>query len=170
MADGLEIRIDLEENLSAALGRAITAGADLTPAMKEIANHLEATTKRRFDQEQAPDGTPWKPSKRAIEKGSRTLTDRGYLKASIGSDWGRDYAAAGPERSGAAAIYAAIHQFGGTIKPKKAQALSFGGRVYSKVVLPARPYLGFDEVNRDRIVEVLTDHLRSAFGVTGGES
>lgn len=41
--------------------------------------------------------------------------------------------------------YAAIHEFGGTIKPKKAKKLRFeiDGEVFfvDKVVMPARPYL-----------------------------
>lgn len=162
MAGGLEIRIDLEENLSDALGRAITAGTDMTPVMQAIANHLAASTKLRFDREAGPSGTPWKPSRRATEDGGKTLTEHGDLKDSIRPDWGKDYAAAGPERSAGAAIYAAIHQFGGTIRPRKAAALSFGGKVFSKVVIPARPYLGVDEADRDHIAEVLREHILGA--------
>jgi len=163
MAGGIEIRIELEENVSAALGRAIVAGTDLTPAMQQIANRLAAATRLRFENERGPDGKPWRPSRRAIEDGGQTLTDRGDLKGSIRPDWGPDYAAAGPERSGGAAIYAAIHQFGGKITPRKGKALSFGGKLFASVTMPARPYLGFDEADRSAIVGILSDHLGDAF-------
>lgn len=162
MSTGIAIDFQFEENVSAALGRLIAAGIDMTPAMQEIANHLAATTRLRFETETGPDGKRWKPSQRAIEDGGQTLTLSGDLRGSIAADWGPDYAAAGPERSGGAAIYAAIHQLGGIIRPKVKQALSFGGRVVAQVVMPKREYLGFDDVNRRTIVEILTDYLGAA--------
>jgi phage virion morphogenesis protein len=165
---GLVISLELEENISAALGRTIAAGADLTPAMQDIANHLALTTSKRFEDERGPDGKPWKPSKRVLDNpGEKTLQLSGDLKNSIRPDWDRDYAAAGPEASGGAAIYAAIHQLGGTIRPKVKKALSFGGRIVASVTIPAREYLGFDEVNRRTIVEILREHLGDALGGRG---
>jgi phage virion morphogenesis protein len=164
---GIEIRFEIKENLTAALQRGIDAGSDFTPAMMEIANHLSTATRLRFEREQAPDGSPWKPSRRALEEGGQTLTMKGDLKGSIAPDWGRDFAAAGPERSGGAAIYAAIHQFGGIIVPRVKRALSFGGRIFAKIIMPARPYLGFDDIDRSVIPEILSDHLRSAFKGSG---
>lgn len=163
MADALHLRIDLEENVSEALARGIAAGLDLTPAMKSIAVHLSSATKMRFESERGPDGTPWKPSQRALEEGGQTLTLSGDLRGSIREDWGRDYAAAGPERSGGAAIYAKIHQLGGVIVPKVKKALSFGGRIFARVVMPARPYLGFGQDDPGAIAEILMRHLRLAF-------
>lgn len=163
MSDGLTIRIELEGDLGAHLGRLIAAGADLTPAMKEIAVHLETATRRRFETESGPDGKPWKPSQRVIEQGGQTLSLTGDLKSSIGSAFGRDFAEAGPERSFGAAVYAAIHQFGGRIAAKNKKALSFGGRMVAAVTMPARPYVGFGPSDPDAFSDILRDHFRGAF-------
>ena len=163
MPGPIEIRIELEENVSAALRRGIEAGLDLTPAMKEIANHLQTATQLRFEREQGPGGTPWRPSRRAIEDGGQTLTLSGDLRSSIGTASGKDYAAAGPERSFGAAVYAAIHQFGGEIRPRAKRALSFGGGVFALVRMPARPYLGIDDQDRAAIGDILGGFLRQAF-------
>lgn len=162
MAQGILIGVEIRENLTAALREAAASASDLTPAMKEIAVHVEAVTKRRFETESGPDGISWKPSQRAIEEGGQTLTLTGDLKSSIHSAYGPDFAEVGPERSFGAAVYAAIHQFGGTIRAKAKKALSFGGRVVSSVFIPARPYVGFDEVDQGAMAEILTDHIRGA--------
>jgi phage gpG-like protein len=58
-------------------------------------------------------------------------------------------------------IYAAIHQFGGTIRPKSKRALRFrmGGRLFtlSKVSIPARPFLGLTPADRAEIAAIFAD-------------
>lgn len=162
-ATGIEIRHEVDDGLSAAIGRAIAAGTDMTPAMMEIASHLESTHRLRFETSTGPDGRKWKPSQRALEEGGKTLVLTTDLQTSVKADYGPTFAAVGPERSFGAAVYAAIHQFGGVIRPKVKKALSFGGRVLAKVTIPPRPYVGFDQVNRDTIARILTDFLRGAF-------
>lgn len=65
-------------------------------------------------------------------------------------------------------IYAAIHQRGGKIRaiPKSAGGKGalktpFGPR--GAVSMPARPFLGFGEVDLREIPEILAEHLRAAF-------
>ena len=169
-----DVAITLRDDVSDALGRLATAGVDMTPVMKDIAGHLADTTRERFETSRDPDGVPWKPSRRVLGlDGSRdghgphrpdgkTLVDSGDLLASIAEDWGSDYAAAGPEASGGAAIYAAIHQFGGTIRPKVKAALSFAGRLFASVLIPARPYLGFNSENADYAIGAIDDYLARA--------
>lgn len=161
---GFDIEITLRDDVTIALDRAIAAAIDLTEPMGDIAGHLADTTRARFETGQSPAGVPWKPSRRVIEQGGKTLVDRGDLLGSIREDWGADYAAAGPEASGGAAIYAAIHQLGGTIRPRTKKALSFAGRLVGKVVIPKREYLGFNDENADYVVETLGDHMLKAFG------
>lgn len=163
----IALQVDVRDDVSAALARAAAAAIDLTPAMRDIAGHLADATRERFETGRSPAGMPWKPSRRAEEEGGKTLVDRGDLLSSITEDWGKDYAAAGPEASGGAAIYAAIHQFGGEIRPRTAGALSFGGRLVSRVVMPARPYLGFTDEDADYAVAALADHLQAAIGGAG---
>lgn len=167
MTAGIVININISENLSAGLARAIAAGEDLSPAMRAIATHLETATRLRFETESGPGGVKWTPSRRALEEGGQTLTLSGDLRSSIGSAFGPTFAEAGPERSFGSAVYAAIHQFGGIIKPASKRALSFGGRIVASVIMPARPYVGWDEVDESAAAEILTDHLRDAFAGGG---
>lgn len=159
---GFEIDITIREDVTAALRRLVEAGTDLTPAMKDIAGHLADETRERFETGRAPDGTPWTPSRRVQEDGGQTLVLSGDLLGSIREDWTADSAAAGPEASGGAAIYALIHQRGGTIVPRNGRALAFGGRLVARVVMPKREYLGFTDADADYSVAVLLDHLGGA--------
>lgn len=68
-------------------------------------------------------------------------------------------------------IYARIHQLGGTIRPKSAKALTFkmGGKLYKmkKVTIPARPYLGFTDADKEVLMDELHDYLSRA--MRGGQ-
>jgi phage gpG-like protein len=113
---------------------------------------------------------PQKPS-------GQTLSDTGDLKGSISSAFGKDFAQVGPERSFGAAVYAKIHQFGfnKTVPVKEhkrtveqafgvnlAEALIQTVKAHSrKMVMPARPYLGFSASDRQAIHEILADHMRA---------
>ena len=164
MADGLVIEVQLTDELTAALGRLAAAGVDMTPAMGDIAGHLADETVGRFESGTGPDGVPWKPSERVLKHGGLTLVDRGDLRGSIRPDWGADYAAAGPEASGGAAVYARIQQEGGTIRPRQAKALHFNGRIVASVTLPARPYVGWTDGDSDYAVAAIGDYLSAALG------
>jgi phage virion morphogenesis protein len=159
----IELEIDPGSDLDEGLRRLIDAGEDLTPAMKEIAAHLEAATRLRFETQTDPEGRPWKPSERVKEHGGQTLTLTGDLRSSIGSRYDATSAEVGPERSFGAAVYAAIHQFGGVIRAVHKKALSFGGRVVAAVRIPARPYVGFTRDDPAAFAEILRGHFTSAW-------
>nr|WP_299152128.1 phage virion morphogenesis protein [uncultured Tateyamaria sp.] len=61
--------------------------------------------------------------------------------------------------------YAAIHHFGGVIKPKKAKALAFkagGDSVFAKqVTIPARPYMGVSTDNAREIESAIGDFMKA---------
>lgn len=107
----------------------------------------------------APDGSAWAPNL----EGRRPILHRsGALARSI------DYAVSGMQAIvGSGLIYSAIHQFGGTILPKKADRLSFriGNRqVFArKVSMPARPYIGLSGDDRAELVQAAGAYLRSLF-------
>lgn len=188
MADGVTVGITIREDVTAALNRLAAAGSDLTRPMKDIAGHLADETRERFETGRDPSGRPWKPSRRVLgldgskdgkdgrshgphRQDGQTLVDTGDLLASIREDWGSDYAAAGPEASGGAAVYAKIHQFGGKITPRDREgkdgarpALKVGGRYLASVTIPARPYLGFTDADADYVVEALAEHLAAVIG------
>ena len=160
------LTIKLEKRLSEQLARAKREAVNLTTAMDRISELMLENVNRRFANEVGVSGVPWKRSRRAIEDGGKTLRDKGFLQRSIDRRSGPDFAEVGVEGGGPQVTYAAIHQFGGTITPKNKKALSFGGRLVSKVVMPARPYLGFDPEEREDIEAILSRHLRSAFEET----
>ena len=107
----------------------------------------------------APDGSAWAPNL----EGRRPILHRsGALARSI------DYAVSGMQAIvGSGLIYAAIHQFGGTILPKKGDRLSFriGNRqIFArKVTMPARPYIGISADDQAELVQATVAHLRSLF-------
>lgn len=138
-------------------------GAHPQPLLKKIAFYGENSTRGRFDTETDPDGNKWKESLRARLAGGKTLTKDGHLGDSITSDADDNKAEWGSNR-----IYAAIHQFGGTIEPKSAKALHFQipgiGWVMSKqVTLPARPYLGISSDDQEEILDIVNNHIGSLF-------
>lgn len=136
--------------------------ADPTPINEEIAALGESSTRLRFRTATGPDGTPWKPSLRATVSGGRTLTRDGHLSGSISARHGRDFAEWGVNR-----IYAAIHQFGGTIRPKNGKALRFalaggGFATVKSVTMPARPFLGLSDDDKADIADLIGRRLAAA--------
>lgn len=163
---GLDIRIELEETVTRRLDKAASLGSDLTQPMAEIAEVLVEGAQQRFETRIGPDGVPWKRSRRAIESNDEppTLTLTGQLKRQIVPEYGRDFAMAGVVKTAGPGKYARIHQLGGTIVPRVKKALAFGGRLLSKVVMPARPYLGFGAHEREHVPAILQRHLKAIFG------
>lgn len=131
-----------------------------------IAEALRTNTVERFENEQAPDGASWKKSIRAGREGGLTLTMSGGLKGSINTRASE----AGAE-VGTNLVYAATHQFGAsgrTIRAKNKPYLAFqvNGRYIRKkqvtVNIPARPFLGISEKDREDIREMLEEALGEA--------
>lgn len=60
------IRIEINDReVLDALNRLVQAGADLRPAFYEIGEYLIVSTRRRFAEGRAPDGSRWAPNTRA---------------------------------------------------------------------------------------------------------
>lgn len=143
------VRIDVTvSGMEEALARmARLSRFDKTMLLDRLGGLVESQTKRRIAHEKrAPSGAAWKPNL----EGTSTLFREGFLLGSIHYVTGPDSV-----RIGSGLVYAAIHQFGGTITPKKAKRLAFtlGGRsVFArKVTIPARPYLGLSADNAAEI-------------------
>lgn len=125
-------------------------------ALEQIGGLVESQTKRRISSEKrSPDGVPWKPNL----EGTSILVREGHLLSSIHYVVGGDHV-----RIGSGLIYAAIHQLGGVITPKKAKRLAFtlrGKSVFAKkVTIPARPYLGLSAANEVEIETAMNAYLR----------
>lgn len=134
---------------------------DAKPLMDRIAAEGETQTRIRFRDQVAPDGSRWKPSLRAKLAGGQTLTRDGHLGDSINGYGTADEAVWGVNR-----IYAAIHQFGGTIRAKGSRGLRFaipglGWRTVAQVSIPARPFLGLSDDDRRNILDLVQAHLSS---------
>jgi phage virion morphogenesis protein len=163
----LEVRID-DTQLRAMLERAANiGGADvLHAAWDAIGEAMVSKTMRRFDEQHGPDGAPWLPSKAAKKEGRKTLIKTGNLRnrfthnvlpGNAGVEWGTNV------------VYAAIHQFGGTIqrgarqqtihrridkrtgelsskfvKKSKSNFASVHAVAAHAITMPARPFLGID--------------------------
>lgn len=159
--------------------RALELRADnLTPAMDEIGSMLVASVGDRFAKTAGPDGTPWEKSRRARKDSGVTLTDSGRLRQSITHT-------AGPAtvEIGTNLIYAAIHQFGGTItkhaasrqihrrqsdldrgvsrfvKREEADVSSWHEVGEHAITMPARPFLGLSPADETEIAAILRDYL-----------
>lgn len=118
----------------------------------------QSTVERIEVTKTSPDGEKWKEN----NAGTSTLYASGELAASIDYDVGNSTVAIG-----SALIYAAIHQFGGVIKPKSASKLAFmiGNQLVfaTQVNMPARPYLGASEQDKDDALEMVADTIKALF-------
>ena len=166
---GARIDVSLDDAaIRAAFGRLSTALRG--GALKAIAAGLVEETQSRFERGAGPDGAAWaglNPAYAAIKRGPGILRESRMLQRSITSQVSGSRILVGSNR-----VYAAVHQFGATIKPKNAKALVFrlrptgkgkgkggnSGLVMAKsVTIPARPYLGFGKGDREVVMDVLED-------------
>jgi phage virion morphogenesis protein len=137
----LEITVDdagVREALTALQKRL----GDLTIPFQDLGESLLNSTRARFDSMAAPDGAPWAPLSPAYQKTKPKhkdliLTLNGYLRGTLAYQ-------ASPRalRLGSPMNYAAQHQFGDPARH-----------------LPARPFLGLSEADRQEIIATLQDWL-----------
>ena len=138
-------------------------------ALKKLSDHREllelcgevlvSGTLKRFQDEQAPDGTPWAPTRR----GGKILTDTAQLQRSIDSAVTNDSVYVGSNKP-----YAITHQKGATIKPKKGKYLKFktpdgGFASVAQVTIPKREFLGVSKEDKEELGETIKEYLASAF-------
>lgn len=140
-----------DEAITRALTQAVTALGDLTPLMEGIGEILVASTKARFGEGVAPDGSHWasnSPVTLARKKDSRPLFGlTGMLNSQIAVEAGNGFVDVSSNR-----VYAAMMQFGGT----KAQFPHLWGDI------PARPFLGFSDQDKQDILDEITEALERA--------
>lgn len=146
---GTSFKLDWD-GLDKRVGVAASRISQSQAVMEVIGEMLRSSTVERFDASEGPDGTPWKPSKRALKEGGKTLVKTGGsgLMGSIDYEASPDHVVVGSNK-----VYARIHQLGGKT-----------GRGHA-VDMPARPYLGISEEDIDEARAILADHL---VGMLGG--
>lgn len=151
-----------DKQIQTVLHRLAGLNHNLTPVFQDIGEYLLLSHRLRFDAGIAPDGTPWKANSAITPKyginrplHGKTLNLRNGMVYQAGATSLRF----GPSQ--ATRAYAAIHQFGGVIKPKNGKALFFqaaggGYRALKQVTIPARPYLGLSEADLRMVLRKLT--------------
>ncbi|MCX7360933.1 MAG: phage virion morphogenesis protein [Alphaproteobacteria bacterium] len=137
---------------------------DPSGALDVVGRTLVSNTQLRFEVGAGPGGVPWVQSRRPKVQGGKTLVEHGLLRDSITHEvdghavvWGTND------------IRAGIHQKGGTIVPKNGKALAFKGAdgrpvFVQRVVMPARPFIGYDEIDNEDVGDVLVDVLSRLVG------
>ncbi len=162
---GVTLKVD-DQDVLAALGALAEAAEDLAPVLKAIGEDWQASTKRRIEVEEDPNGTRWaalNPLYARDKKGPGILRESGQLFGSI------VYEVAGNELEvGTNRPHARVHQFGAKIVPKTAAALVFqmGGETFRRqsVTVPARPFLGISVADREAALDAIADYLDLATG------
>lgn len=114
---------------------------------------VQGQHRRRIAEEKTtPEGDAWEDN----QSGTSILYRSTDLEQSIDYAIGADFI-----EVGSPLIYAGVHQFGAVITPKHKKALRFpinGQYVFStKVTIPARPWLGLSDDNREEIIESVHD-------------
>ncbi len=130
-----------------------------TQLHQNIGEQIVNNTKDRFKKQRGPDNRPWVKSIRAkVERQGKTLMLTRRLYNSITYK-----AAADKVEIGTNVKYASTHQEGMTIKPKRKNFLKFkvGGswRSVKKVVIPARPFMGINDDDREDVREIIQDEV-----------
>lgn len=142
-----------------------------------IGQMIIGDVRRRFQTSTDPQGRPWKPLKRPRKRGgNKPLLDTGMLRNSITS-----VPTATGVIVGSNLIYAAIHQFGGVVKPgrrrkrkkskkKRGSPVIAPGRARSGggARIPARPYLGVSAAAAKRIERAVMEYLAGRWGSNRG--
>ena len=134
---------------------------DPSPLLAELGEYGLRSTRARFKTQTAPDGTawaalqPWYQKEKRRNK-NRILTLNGDLRGKMTWQPVGDRTV----EIGSNLPYAAVHQFGATIKPRAAKVLMFRGHVAKSVTIPARPYLGLSDEDRSEIVERTLEWLQ----------
>ncbi|MBI0036725.1 phage virion morphogenesis protein [Gilliamella sp. B14384H2] len=155
---GVNIEFNIQDALDAVI--AIESSLDNTT---ELFNHIGEVLldihAERFNAQESPDGIPWqelspwyKESK--PKQKDKILTLDGTLRSTL-----RWQIEGNTLLFGTNLIYGAIHQFGGTIKPVRGNALNVGGHPVKQVVIPARPWLGVSTQDKLLLVDVVREHL-----------
>lgn len=163
MSLGVRVHIDPDSAVTSALARLALDRHDKFALLDQIGITLSENARLRFGDQVSPDGTPWKPSFRAIAQGGETLRDTGVLMASIT----HQLLSADAVEYGTNVPYATALHYGAEIKATNAPYLRFkipgGGWARKKsVTLPAREFLGLSNEDEEQVVDIIDHFLRAA--------
>lgn len=146
-----------DAEVQAALGSIAAALTDMSKPMNEIGMFLVASTEQRFDDTEAPDGSQWAPRSpvtlaiyaRQQAKYGPVLHKSGVMRQSIFHSYGPDEVTVGSN-----VIQAAVMQFGaakGSLGPRSPWG-----------TIPARPFIGLSDSDRQGVLDIIGEWLESA--------
>lgn len=150
-----------DDQISPAVARLAAHLSDLTPFYGQAGEIVLNSTKQRFNEGVAPDGSRWARNSLVTiaRKGQAKPLwgESGNLRTQINYEAGPDGLVWG---SGATtAEYAATQQFG-------AAKGAFGKTKFGGPIpwgnIPSRPYLGISEEDRSNLVDCLREYLKEA--------
>ncbi len=162
------IEVELkDEAITQALERLHRHLTDLSPVMSAIGQIMIEGTRQRFLEGVSPEGEAWAPKSpvtiEAYKRRGQSVDFRPLfgpspsgagLFGTIDMQAGRDYVEVGSNK-----IYAAVMQFG-------ARKGAFGATSRGSPIpwgdIPARPYLGISETDRENILAEIDDWLQRA--------
>lgn len=126
---------------------------DLSPVMQQIAGYMHDSSEQAFANQRDPvTGDPWPELSEATlqmrpdRAGGELLRDSAQLVDSLQQDFDAMSAYYGTPKE-----YAAMHQFGGTTSPRS---------MIPNHEIPARPFLGLDDVSKEDVLDMLAGYLR----------
>lgn len=140
----IDITLD-DRELRALLRRLQARLGDLTPAFRDLGEHLLNSTRARFASQTDPAGSPWAPLSPAYQARKKKNKDKiltldGRLRGLLTYQASKDAL-----RVGTPLIYGATHQFG---DPRRN--------------IPARPFLGLSTDDQTELLAILNDWLTRA--------
>lgn len=160
MALSFSINLDELARLSGFSKKVLEKTQNKRPLMRQLGAIGETQTSERFDTGTAPDGTKWPKSLRVqMNQGGQTLVDSRRLLSSI-----THFSDANSAMWGTNVKYAAAHNFGAIIRPRKAKRLKFfipgiGFRSLLQAVLPQREFMGINDDNAEEFGEAIGKYL-----------
>lgn len=139
------------EDLDAALARLSGGLSDASEVTNEIGGFLAESAQQRIEKSQgAPDGTPWAPkSPFSRSKDRRPLYDTGEMSRNINHQYGPDFV-----EVIATGVQVRTMQYGAA---KGAFGQTESGTPLPFGDIPARPFMGFSDSDRNGIAEALEE-------------
>lgn len=153
-----EINMTFAEALLRDLDAALT---DLTPVMDRLGEQLTRSTKERFKEGTAPDGTKWAPKSATTLARYGAKADARPLFGPTGllSQQIFHQADAQSVEWGSNLIYSAVMQFGAA---KGAFGTMSNGASIPWGNIPARPFIGVSAEDEVQIIDILSEWLQTA--------
>ncbi len=179
----MKINIEVDDSeVRGAFDALIDASSDLRPALEQIGDYLIDSTRQRFQDSFAPDGTPWAPNSettymRFLGAFKGSFTKRGQVSARGAERAQGKQPLIGETRSLSTMIVKQVGEdyldvgspmeYAG-VQHRGAKKGEFGSDRHGRPIpwgdIPARPFIGLSDTDRVEIVEILREHLVRATG------